>query len=95
MLFSQMEHLKCLLDAYLPPTILQPTYLPSHPPTYLDVQPTYLPTHLPIYILPTYLSTYLHISNVPIHPLRCTNLFAYLPTHPPNYHVLKNAYLVD
>jgi len=62
MFFSQMEHFKCILHTYLPPTILQPTYQLTYPPTYLDVLPTYLhtypPTHLSIYILPTYLPTY-------------------------------------
>jgi hypothetical protein len=32
---------------YLAITILQPTYLPTNPPTYLDVVPTYQLTHLP------------------------------------------------
>jgi len=68
MFFIQMQHLKCLLHTYLPPTILQPTYLPTHPPTYLYT------TNLPTYILTTYL---------PIHPPRCTiYLLVDLPTHP-------------
>jgi hypothetical protein len=60
----------------LPPIILQPTYLPTHPPTHLDVLPTYLPTYLGV--LPTYLFTQ-----------PCTRLFKcitylliYPPTHP-------------
>jgi hypothetical protein len=59
----------CLLHtSYLPLTILQLTYLPTkmyylptNPPTCLDVVRTFAPTHLPIYLLthpPTYLFTY-------------------------------------
>jgi hypothetical protein len=78
---SQMEHLKCLLHTYLPPTILQPT----HPPTYLS-------THSPIYLHTTYLPTYILITYLLIH---LDVLFTYLPTHPPNYHVLEHTYLID
>jgi len=35
----QMEDLKCLLHTYLPPTILQPTYLPTNPHTHLLIYP--------------------------------------------------------
>jgi hypothetical protein len=66
MFFSQMEHLKCLLHTYLPPTILQPTYLPTNPPTYLFRCTTYLPTHPPTYPLARP-PTYLHINYVPTH----------------------------
>ena len=41
--------------SYLPLTILQLTYLPTNPPTYLYVIPTYPPTHpLISYNLPTF-----------------------------------------
>jgi hypothetical protein len=70
MFSSQMGHLMPI--TYLPPTshlLLQPTYLPSkmyylptNPPTYLDVIPTSTPIHPPTYlptIPPTYLPSYL------------------------------------
>jgi len=68
-----------ILISYLPLTILQPTYLLTHPcthphTTYLDVLPTC--TYLPPYPPPI---TYLHINYLPTHP----------PIHLPTYlHVL-------
>jgi hypothetical protein len=80
MFFNQMLHFKCLLHTFLPPMILQPTYLPIHPHTYLPIYP---PIHLPIYILLIYLPTYILTTYLPTHPPRCTiYLFVYLPTHP-------------
>jgi hypothetical protein len=78
-----MEHFRCLLHIYFPLTMLQTTYLPTHPPTNLNVLPIYLPrcitylsTHPPAYlgVLPTYL---------PIHPPHTYILPTYLPTYPP------------
>jgi hypothetical protein len=69
---------------YLPPTYNLTTYLPTNPPTYLNVLPTYLSTHIPTYILITYLSypfTHLDV------------LFTYLPTYPPTQLPCPTTYL--
>jgi len=110
MFSSQMEHLKCLLHTYLPPTMLQATYLSTHPPTYLNVLPTYLPKciiYLPTHLFrcTTYLFTYpsihLPIDHMPTYlpityPPPTHYLFTYyLPTYPPNYHFLQHTYLID
>ncbi len=77
-----------ILISYLPLTILQPTYLLTHPcthphTTYLDVLP--ICTYLPPYPPPI---TYLHINYLPTHPpTHLLTYMCYLPTYPPTYNL--------
>jgi hypothetical protein len=85
--FDQNSQLKKPCFLVVLPTHKLPTYLPTQPPTYINVRPTYLPIHTLIYIhvLFTYPLVYLYI--LPTH------LFAYLLTHPPTYLFTHHKYL--
>jgi len=81
MLGNKLAHYTQVLHSYLPPTILQPIYVPTNPPTYLNVLATYLCNYLPIYLHTTYL---------------CTNLPpTHLSTHTSTNHVICNQSLCN